>query len=195
MTIPSVAALWLLVPALTLGSALPQSKKHENGPEIFFAKARVENPGVAVADTALTIRLDRYSSEQDLKTMESALATGGSPAFVEALCQAPAVGRLETGSRVFTIRWARQRPTPRGRVVTLVVDKPVLFVGAGVPGAKARAGYDVAILQLVMDSSGVGEGTMAPAARVKPGETPGSVQVDDYAGRMVKLVSIRREIK
>ena len=194
MTIPSVAALWLLVPALTLGSALPQSKKHENGPETFFAKARVENPGVAVADTAITIRLDRYSSEQDLKAMETALATGGSAAFVEALRKAPPVGRLEGGAQVFTIRWARQRPTPAGRVVTLVVDKPVFFIGAGVPGAKARTGFDVAILQLVMDTAGIGDGSMAPAARVKPGETPGSVQVEDYAGQMVKLLSIRREI-
>jgi hypothetical protein len=194
MSIPSVAALWLLLPALAIGSALPQSNKGESGPETFVGKARVENPGVAAAETPITIRIDRYPSERELQVMEGALATGGSEAFVAALRKAPPVGRLEAGSQAFTIRWARQRPTPSGRVITLVVDTPVFFVGAGVPGAKPRAGFDVAVLQLVMHSAGIGEGTMAPAARVKPGATPGSVQVDDYAGRMMKLVSIMRRI-
>jgi hypothetical protein len=75
-----------------------------------------------------------------------------------------------------------------------VTDAPIYFLGGGRPDAKPRDGYELAVLQLKMDSSGVGEGSMAAAARVKRGGETG-VQVDQYADQPVKLISIRREIK
>jgi hypothetical protein len=45
-----------------------------------------------------------------------------------------------------------------------------------------------------MDSAGLGEGTMAAAAKVKSGGDAG-VQVDDYGTEPVKLLSIKRLIK
>ena len=47
------------------------------------------------------------------------------------------------------------------------------FVGGGLPGAKSRDGFDVAVIQLTMDSSGLGEGKVAAAAKVKPGGETG----------------------
>ena len=79
-------------------------------------------------------------------------------------------------------------------MITVVTDKPVYFVGAGVPGAKSKEGFDVAVIQLTMDSSGVGEGTMAAAARVKPGG-PTGVEVDAYETAPVKLLSVMKLIK
>jgi hypothetical protein len=125
--------------------------------------------------------------------MQKALQSGGSAAFVEALRKAPAAGRLKVSDRTFTIRFARERPVPNGRVISLVIDSPVYFVGGGVPDAKPRAGYDVAVVKLEMDSSGVGRGTIAAAARVKPGGESG-VEVEDYASEPVKLVSVFRNV-
>jgi len=125
--------------------------------------------------------------------MERTLKEGGSAAFGLALRQAPIVGQFEVGSRTFAIRWARQRATDRGRVISLVTDAPVYFVGGGVPGARSREGFDVAVIQLTLDSSGLGEGTMAAAASVKPGDQ-GGVAVDAYEGDPIKLRSIIRKI-
>ena len=63
-------------------------------------------------------------------------------------------------------RLAIERPTDKGRLLTIVTDQPILFLGAGVPGAKPKEGYDFAIIDLEVDAKGTGSGTLAPAAKV-----------------------------
>jgi hypothetical protein len=172
--------------------AAAQSKK-KAPPEIFHAKAKVAVAGVAGADALVTIQIDEYTPEKDVRAMELALQSGGSAAFVEALRQAPVAGQFKVGDQSFAIRWARRQPTKSGYTISVVVEKPVVFVGAGVPGAKPRAGYDVAVLRLNMDSAHIGEGTMAAAAKVKPGGATG-VEVEDYATEPIKLVSVMKVI-
>lgn len=172
--------------------AAAQSKK-KVPPEIFHGKAKVAVAGVASADALVTIQIDEYTPEKDIKAMEQALQSGGAAAFVEALRKAPVAGQFKVGDRSFAIRWARRQPTTSGYTISAVVEKPVVFVGAGAPGAKARAGYDVAVLRLDMDSAHVGEGTMAAAAKVKPGGETG-VEVEDYATEPIKLVSVMKVI-
>ena len=172
--------------------AVAQSKKKAS-PETFHARAKVAVAGVAGADALITIQIDQYTPENDIKTMEQALQSGGSAAFVEALRKAPAAGQFKVGDQAFTIRWARQQPTKTGRIISVVIDTPVYFVGGGVPGAKPRAGYDVAVVRLDMDSAQIGEGTMAAAAKVKPGGQTG-VEIEDYGTEPIKLVSVMKVI-
>jgi hypothetical protein len=186
---------FVLIPALSpLGGTgvLAQSKKKGGGSEAFRAKAKLTTEAGG-ADALVRIEIDQYTPERDLKTMEEALQTNGSGAFLDALRRAPIAGRFRMGDQTFTIRWARQRPTAKGRVISLVTDSPVYFVGGGLPGAKPRTGFDVAVVQLNMDSAGVGEGSLAAAARVKPGGATG-VEVEEYAGTPLKLVSVYRII-
>lgn len=184
------AAVAVLVAAVVV-PALAAQKKH-TAPEVFNGRASVA-AAAGSGDAYITIRVDRYSADKDLKAMEQALKNGGSAAFVHALRQAPIVGRFEVGTKTFAIRWARQRDNDRGRVISLVTDGPVYFVGGGVPGAESREGFDVAVIQLTVDTSGLGEGSMATAARVKPGEKT-DVAIDAYGGDPVKLTSIMRKI-
>jgi len=185
----------LLIAALhpALGGASAQSKKKKDaGAEVFNATAKV-GTATAGGDARVSIEIDSYTPERDLQAMEQALKTGGSEAFLAALRRAPAAGRLRAGDKEFTIRWARARPAASGRVISLVTDSPVYFVGAGVPGAKSRTGFDVAVILLTMDPAGVGQGTLAAAAKVKPGGASG-VEVEDYASEPVKLVSVFKVI-
>ena len=186
---------FLLVAALhpLPGGAAAQSKnKKTTAPEVFRATAKAST-ATAGAEAHVAIEIDRYTAERDLQAMEQALKSGGSAAFLEALKRAPVVGRFRVGDQTFPIRWARERTSASGRVISAVTDTPVYFVGAGLPGAKARTGFDVAVVLLNMDSSGVGQGTLAAAAKVKPGGTSG-VEVEDYASEPLKLVSVFRVI-
>ncbi len=189
----TIASLFLM-PAMSPHAAgvLAQSKKKDGGPEAFRAKAKLTTEAGG-ADALVRIEIDQYTPERDLKTMEQALQTNGSAAFLDALRRAPIAGRFRMGDQTFTIRWARQRPTEKGRVISLVTDAPVYFVGGGLPGAKPRSGFDVAVVLLNMDSAGIGEGSLAAAARVKPGG-PTGVEVEEYAGEPLKLVSVYRII-
>lgn len=189
MTVSAAIAVCLLA----LPGAAPQTGKFMGAPETFSGRAQVASEA-ARGDVYVTIHVTKYSTEHDLDVVVKALDAGHA-AFLDALRKSPVAGQIEIGKQTFNIRWAREAKDAKGgRVITLVTDKPVYFVGAGVPGAKAREGYDVAIVQLGMDSAGIGEGTMAAAAKVKSGGEAG-VQVDDYGTEPVKLLSIKRLIK
>jgi|KBSSwiStaDraftv2_1062776.scaffolds.fasta_scaffold481901_2 hypothetical protein len=183
------AAAVLLAAAIAPVQASPQKKP--TAPEVFNGRATIAS-AAGRGDAYVTIRVDRYSAPKDVKSMEQALRDGGSTAFVHALRQAPVVGRFEVGTQTFAIRWARQRDAGGKRMISLVTDAPVYFVGGGVPDAKSREGFDVAVIQLLLDPSGLGDGTMAAAARVKPGEA--GVDVEAYEGDPVKLLSIMRKV-
>ena len=88
------------------------------------------------------------------------------------------------------MRWATETPIKNGRTIVVVTDSPVFFIGGGDLDAKPREGYDVGVLRFNFDDAGVGDGTMAPAARVKPGG-PTGVDVEDY-GQLPTKVRVMR---
>jgi hypothetical protein len=188
-----LTAALILISAIAVGHAAPQSSKSKStgAPETFNARATVGS-AEGRGDAYISITVDKYTPEKQLQAMENALKRG-SAAFVTALRAAPVVGRLTVGDKTFDVRWARQVATDKGRTISFVVDKPVYFIGGGLPGAKAREGFDVAVVQLVMDSSGIGEGRLVAAAKVKPGGETG-VEVEAYDAEPVTLRSVMRII-
>jgi hypothetical protein len=70
-----------------------------------------------------------------------------------------------------------------------VTDKPILFLGAGLPGAKPKTGYDFAIIDLEVDANGAVPARWPPRRKsVKSG----AFVVEDYAGELVRLTSVAR---
>ena len=110
-----------------------------------------------------------------------------------ALRSASDVGYVEHGTLRFTIRYARETKTGRGRRIDLVTDRPIFFVGGGAPEPKPRAGFDVAVLRMEIDDVGWGSGVMAAAAHLKPAPD-GGVQIDDYAEQPIELVTVTRKL-
>jgi hypothetical protein len=138
------------------------------------------------------VHIDRFTPERDRKTLVEALKTGGYGAFVPALRQAPPVGWITIKDRKWELRWAHQIVSDRGQVVTVAVAEPVLFAGGGRADAKPRAGYDLAVIRLNLDGIGMGTGTFAPAARVKPDAAATGVDVDDYGGAPLPITTVTR---
>jgi hypothetical protein len=184
------ALLLVAVPAAVGGS---QAWKN-TAPESFRANAQIVGVGGGAGVAAVVgIKIDRYTSDADHDAIAKALKEQGYAAFVEALKQAPVIGAVTIGDRSVPIRWARQRPEGDGRHIAVVTEAPVFFAGGGAVDAKATAGYDVAVLEFTVDSVGLGKGTMAAAARVKPGGATG-VTIEDYAGKPITLASVTRNL-
>jgi hypothetical protein len=181
----------LLMLAATPGTVLSQQR---GAPEIFTANLHVTGEKAGAAAATIRIDIQRYTPDADRTAVESALKSGGTPAFLAALRKAPEVGAVSVGDKKWTIRWAREQSTPKGRTIAIVTDQPMYFVGGGAADAKPREGYDVAVIQLHVDDVGLGNGSMAAAAKVKPGGETG-VQIDDYAANPIKLVTVVRKIK
>jgi hypothetical protein len=66
----------------------------------------------------------------------------------------------------------------------------LLFVGAGVVGAKPKEGYDFAVIDIEVDAKGSGSGTIAPAARIKMNQ--GAFVVEDYGVEVVRLTAVKK---
>ena len=169
----------------TLGTAPSAQRKANQGPEFFNVTAQVSGQAGSAA-ASMKLQLDRYVADSDREAVTQALKTGGTTAFLEALRKAPALGKLTAGNKTFTVRWATQVPVKNGRMIVVVTDSPLFFVGGGEVDAKPREGYDVGVLRFDYGDTGIGEGIMAAAARVKPGG-PTGVQVDDYAQQPIKI--------
>ena len=71
-----------------------------------------------------------------------------------------------------------------------MTDQPLMFLGAGVPGAKPKEGYDFGILDIEVDAKGSGSGTLAPAAKVTLKQ--GVFVVEDYASELVRLTEVKK---
>ena len=136
--------------------------------------------------------IQRYTPDAERTALEAALATGGYTAFLPALRRSSDVGYVEHGTARFTIRYARETKTDKGRSIDVVTDRPIYFVGGGAPEARPGVGFDVAGGRLEVDRGGVGNGVMAAAARLKPA-ADGGVQIDDYSEQPIKLVTVMRK--
>ena len=186
-------ALFLLAAAavmLSLPGVAAQAPGDGAAPETFSATAQFKTAAGAIS-APIHVHIRRYTPEFDRTSVERALKSGGYPAFLIALRKAPEVGTVAVGNQKVPIRWAREQKTAAGRTIVAVTEKPVFFVGGGAPDPKPRAGYEVAVLQLQVDDRGAGAGTMAAAARVKPGGDAG-VQIDDFADAPIALEKVTR---
>lgn len=189
------ALAWLSAAgASSTAGAVAQAGRPLTAPETFTSQVQARSGFGTGSASNIRIIVDRYTAGDDRKAMTDALRHGGYPGFVNALRKAPAVGRVELGDESFIIRWAREEATAKGRVITIVTDTPVYFVGGGRVGAKPREGFELAVIRLTVDDFGTGTGTMAAAARVKA-DREGDVSVEDYADEPVKLTFVRRDVK
>jgi hypothetical protein len=189
--VPSLVLIALI--ALAASPRAGQTPRNNGAPETFSANAQVKAAAGAIAAT-IQIEIRRYSPDFDRTSVEGALKGGGYPSFLTALRKAPEVGTVAVGDQKFSIRYAREQKTDKGRTITIVTDKPMFFVGGGRAEAKPRAGYEVGAIQMMVDAVGLGSGSMAAAARIKPGPEGVGIQVDDYADEPIKLVTVSRKM-
>ena len=186
---PLVIVLLLGAPALLFGQS---GAAAVGAPEVFTGTAQAKSAN-ATASGTLVVRLRRVTPEFDRKSVETALKEGGYPRFLTAIRNAPEVGQVVlAGGKPYAIRYARERADAGGRVIVLVTDKPIYFVGGGRADAVPRTGFEVAVIELRMNANGAGTGSMAGAARVRP-DGDGGVLLDDYADELIALSGITRK--
>jgi hypothetical protein len=161
------------------------------GAETFKATATVKTAGGSTANAPVTITVDRKMPQTEADKLKAAFDAGGAAGLRKALVGVSPTGSVQVGAGKPTpARIAIERVTDKGRLLTLVTDQPVLFVGAGLPGAAPKEGYDFAIIDLEIDAKGNGSGTIAPAARVALKQ--GAFVVQDYGAEAVRLTAVSK---
>jgi len=172
---------------LFAAGAVVQGQDHE----AFKATAAVKTAGGAVANAPFSITITRKTPQAEADKLSSAFKTGGAAALRTALKGVPTTGSVRLGSGPATpTRITIERTTDKGRLLTIVTDKPLLHLGSGVPGAKPKEGYDFAVVDIEVDAKGAGSGTLSPAAKI--GLKDGAFVVQDYSGELVQLQSVTK---
>jgi len=165
----------------------------QDKPETYNATASVKTAAGATMTAPVVITIDRWTNDADREKAVAALKAGGTTGLQKQLAGTPAVGTLQVGEVKAPLHFARSLPVGGGKVVTVVTSKPVFYVGAGAPDAKAKAGYDVAVVLFQVDAAGKGDvGDFAPAAKVKMDDR-GALVTEDYGAEAVRLEGIAKK--
>ncbi len=145
------------------------------------------NAKVKSGDTEITsivtVTVDRLMEESRRTRVTDALRYNGYQGFLNTLRTLPAVGKIEVQKRSVAIRYAVEQPDDKGRRLTLVSDRPLVFINA--ERTRNTEGYELTVVELRLDGAGGASGTMAGAARVKP--SPDGVVLYDFNEAAIQL--------
>jgi hypothetical protein len=180
LTILSAAVLMTAVPQLASAAS-----------EVFTATATVKTADGKSGSAPVTVTIDRTMPASEAAPLVAAFKSGGAAALRKALVGVKPTGSVQVGKgKVTPTRFTIEREVGGGRLLTIVTDKPLVFIGATKAGAKPKAGYDFAVIDLQVDASGSGGGTIAPAATLKLNGD--ALVVEDYSGEVVRLSAVKK---
>ena len=169
----------------------PAASRGQGTAETFTATAAAKGASGAAASAPVTITIERKTPEAEATKLIDAFKAGGAAALRKALVGIPPTGSVKVGAgAAVPTRVTLERVTGAGRLLTILTDRPVLFVGAGLPGAKPKEGYDFAVIDIEVGAKGTGDGMFAPAARIKL--TDGKFVVEDYGVESVRLTAVKK---
>jgi hypothetical protein len=185
MTVTAVALI-CCAGLLTSGTSAQSADKAEEFSAIF---ANISNVG-AVGATPLTIRINRWTDNDENEKLMSTLRDKGTEALVRELQDTRAVGSIGTPQELpYDLRYARQlRTEDGGRRIILMTDRPMAF--AERMSASVSRDYPLTWIELKLDAEGRGEGTVAVAARLRlVGDVLG---IENLANQPARLNQVRK---
>jgi hypothetical protein len=169
----------------------PAHPRGQAAAEVFTATAAVKGAAGASASVPVTITIDRKMSQPEAQSLVAAFKSGGAAALRKGLAGTPSTGTIQIGGGGATpTRFTIERVVGDGRLLTILTDQPLAFVGAGLPGAKPKEGYDFAVIDIQVDAKGSGSGTIAPAAKIRMNQD--AFVVEDYAAEVVRLTAVKK---
>lgn len=158
--------------------------------ETFSANfTNISNVG-ATGATPVTIRVTRWTPDDEHARLMGILAKDGNEAFTREL-----QGVKETGSigvpqeLAYPLLYARQvRTQEGGRKIMLITDRPMTFQER--VGSSISRDYPLTWIEMTLDKADRGEGSVVLAARLRLlGDVMG---VEDLSNQPARLTAIRR---
>ena len=182
----ATAAAMLIAAAMI---ALPHAQSNSPG-ERFSAVAVDLDQG---SQTQLEIVVERWSSEAQRQRLTDVLLKKGPDKLLEALQDAPKVGYIRTtASLAWDLHFASRVPgEDGGERIVLATDRPMGF--RELWDQTRSAEYPFTILEMRVDKSGEGDGTMSLATKVIPDKTNNVVTLENYGTQRIRLQQVKRQ--
>jgi hypothetical protein len=174
-----------------LAAAAGAGAEPPEGRERFSAFAVSLEGGNGPAAGVVQITVDRWSSPEERRRLESVLEESGPDALIDLVRKAKPVGRIRTANSLgYDLRFAYQTPLASGgRRIVIGTDRPLSFYEAS--RRPRSTDYPFTILEMRVDEQGRGQGQLVVAGRVTAiGDT---IDVENYAATPVRLTQVRLE--
>jgi len=112
-----------IVLATMLATAMPAVAQIES----IDARARGTSTQMG-RDFDIKVSIDKFSTPQDRAALVAAFQKGGNDEMVKVLSKMKSVGRIRIPARTgYPIAYSRSIPTPTGRKIRFVTDRPIAF--------------------------------------------------------------------
>jgi len=155
-----------------------------------FSAVAVDLGGPYGASTFLVqINVDRWSTPDERRNLESVLAESGPDALLAALQKTKPVGRIyTTGSVGYDLHFAYQVPLASGgRRIVVGTDRPLSFYEAS--RRPRSVDYPFTILEMRVDENGRGQGKLLVASKVTAlGDT---IELENFTTTPMQLMQVR----
>ena len=183
----SIVIVGLSLAVLT-SFALAQKKKDV---EAQFYGNVIQWSGPGSGRTArLTMRVERWSSDEERMRLYNTLVEGGEEALLKVLRERIVGYVWFTGTTRWPLNFAVTGKTDKGILVRLVTERPLGF------GEVARSARTLenrfGVIEFIIDESGKGTGTIIPMAKVNVNKD-GKLEVETFGTTPQKLTNVRQE--
>jgi hypothetical protein len=159
--------------------------------DIYTGVAAVKSTSGSTSETPMAFTLERKMSKGETDALLAAFKTAGAAGLRKALAGVAPTGAVRVGAaKPVAARITLERASATGKLITIVTDQPVQFFGIGMPAATPKAGYDFAVIDLIVDAKGNGTGTITPAATVTVKQ--GVFTVADGAADAIRLTGVTK---
>lgn len=156
-----------VIALLLLTAAAPAARQDQEAREEFSAVlTNISNVG-GTGLTPLTIRITRWTTDEENQRLLETLRDKGQREFLDALTDRPSVGSIMTPTSLgYPFFYARQMPTEEGgRRIMMISDRPMTF--AERTSAATSREYPFTVIDMRLDKDGSGEGTLAQLVQLR----------------------------
>ncbi len=177
------------VASLVLLAAVLSFSQGTNKREEFEATAFGQ--GTSLGQTfGVTIIIENYSAADEQSILLDAFKASGMNGVTNALQKMHSVGRIAvTGTLGADLAYARTWPTPTGRRIRGVTNRPIRFGEAWADGRSMD--YNMTAFELdISDEKGKSTGTLIPACQIKVDKKTNEMQIETFNSPPWKLVDI-----
>jgi len=163
-----------------------QEKKDKDKKKNEFYYATAITSGTMVR---LTIIINSYTPDEEVRALAETLKTNGPDALSKALEKTDR-GDIAAGDQLGnTINVARTFQTDKGRVIRLLLNRPIGFLEAARRGRSMD--YEFSLVELLVDEKGKGSGVMVPAAKILFNKE-GQLDIENYGVSPVRVTNVER---
>lgn len=180
----TVGLLLCVSAAALLAQAAEKDEKEKKKSEFYYATAITGGTMIR-----LTIIINSYTPDEEVQPLAETLKTNGPEALSKALEKMDR-GDIAAGDQLGnTINVARTFQTDKGRVIRLLLNRPIGFLEAARRGRSMD--YEFSLVELLVDEKGKGSGVMVPAAKIMFNKE-GQLDIENYGTSPVRITSVQR---